>query len=141
MGSTIPVVCRIKSALNGGPAMAEEFEIVDIWLCRFPSVTAADAYFAKTYGDDDRPISQFAADMGERFYDHDFMEQGRFHDPPVNDLAKAVARHSFSSSYSAEVVEGFRLNPFAPFNIVLMMCNREIERQCRLLSQIGRYTT
>ena len=49
--------------------VAKEFEVVDVWLCRFPSEEAADRYFEETYDedDDDRPISQFAADMGERF--------------------------------------------------------------------------
>ena len=127
--------------------MAEEFEIVDVWLCRFPSEASADAYFAETYGDhdDDHPISLFASDMGEWFYDHDFMEQGDFHDPPVYDVAKAVASHSFSSSYLADVVEAFRSNPFAPFNMVFMMYDREIERPVsvyrpdRTLHYLGRF--
>ena len=107
--------------------MAEEFQVVDVWLCRFPSAEAADAYFEETYEDDDRPISQFAADMSEQFYDHDFMECGDFYDPPVNDVTKSVALHSFSSSYLTEAVEAFRSNPFTPFNLVLMLWNREIE--------------
>lgn len=108
--------------------MAEEFNFVDVWLCRFASEEAADAYFEETYDEDDnRPISQFAADMGERFYDHDFIERGDFYDPPVNDVTKAVALHSFSSSYLTEVVEALASNPFAPFNLVLMVWNREVE--------------
>ncbi|MHB9065994.1 MAG: hypothetical protein ACYC4B_19530 [Pirellulaceae bacterium] len=43
--------------------MAEEFEVVNVWLCRSPVPEEADAYFEEMYDeDDDRPISQFAAD-------------------------------------------------------------------------------
>src|SRR5215203_243105 len=105
--------------------MPKEFEVVDVWLCRFPSAEAADAYFDEAYDedDDDRPISQFASDMGERFYDHDFVERGEFHDPPVGDVATALAAHSFSSSYLSKVVEASRSKPFAPFNSVLLVWN------------------
>jgi hypothetical protein len=127
--------------------VAEEFGVVDVWLCRFASAEAADAYFEETYEEDDdgRPISPFAADMGERFYDHDFVERGDFHDPPINDVAGAVARHSFSSSYLAAVVEAFRAKPVAPFNMVLLVWNREIERPVsvaqpgRTLHYLGRF--
>jgi hypothetical protein len=121
--------------------MAAEFEVVDVWVCCFPSAEAAAAYFEETYdeGDEDddseeddeeaeaRSISQFAADAGERYYNHDFMERGAFHDPPIADIAAAVSPHSFSSSYLSEVVEAFRANPSAPFNCVLLVWNREIE--------------
>ncbi len=107
--------------------MAQEFENLDIWLCRFPSAKAADAYFKERHSGT-RPISQFAADMGERFYDHDFMERGDFFDPPTHQVAAVIAEHSFSSSYLSEVVEAFRTNPSEPFNMVLLVWNREIER-------------
>lgn len=125
--------------------MAEEFKVVDVWLCRFASTEAADAYFAESYDDDDSPISPFAADMGERFYDHDFMERGAFCNPPTDDVAAVVAPHSFSSSYLAEVVAAFRAKPFAPFNAVLLVWNREIEHPTsvdgpdRTLHYLGRF--
>ncbi|WP_165228678.1 immunity 22 family protein [Aquisphaera insulae] len=108
--------------------MAAEFEIVDVWLCRFSSDEEADAYFEETYDEDDedRPISQFAADMGERFYDHDFVERGEFLDPPGDDIAAALGRHSFSSSYLADVVQQSRSASIAPFNLVLLVWNAEI---------------
>jgi Immunity protein 22 len=110
-----------------GGDVAEEFEIVDVWVGRFPSSESADAYFEETYDDDDGPISQFAADMGESFFDHDFMERA-FHDPPSDDFAKALASHSFSSSYLSAAVEAFELHPLTPFNLVLTVCNEEIGR-------------
>lgn len=127
--------------------MAKEFEVVDVWLCRFPAEEAADRYFEETYDedDDDRPISQFAADMGERFYDHDFLERGDFHNPPIKDVANAVALHSFSSSYLADVVEASGAKPYSGFNCVLLVWNREIEHPVsvakpgRTLHYLGRF--
>jgi hypothetical protein len=125
--------------------MAEEFEVVDVWLCRFPSEAAADTYFEETYGDDDRLISQFGADMGERFYDHDFIERGAFYDPPITSVADAVAAHSYSSSYLAEVIDAFHSKPCVPFKTVLLVWNREIERPAsvahpeRALDYLGRF--
>jgi hypothetical protein len=50
--------------------MAAEFRIVDIWVGSFPSRAAFEGYLRETYGDDDdTPISKFAADMGQTFYD------------------------------------------------------------------------
>ena len=129
--------------------MTKEFQVVDVWLCRFPSVEAVDAYFEETYDEEnyDRPISQFAADMGERFYDHDYIERGDFHEPPVSDVARVVALHSFSSSYLSQVVEAFRLKPFAPFNTVLLVWNREIAHPVsiakpgRTLHYLGRFSS
>lgn len=127
--------------------MADEFEIIDVWLCRFPSKADADAYFEENYDevDDECPISPFAADMDQVSYDHDFMERGEFHDPPMNDAGEAIAPSSFSSSYHAAVVQAFRLRPFAPFNCVLLVWNREIEKPIsvdkpgRTLHYLGRF--
>src|SRR5689334_6224566 len=111
--------------------VAEEFRAVDIWVCRFPSAQAAEAYFEETYAeeledaeepeDDDRPISQFAGDMGQVSYDHDFMERGEFREPPVSDLGAALAGHSYAASYLAKAVEAFGAGPSVPFNAVLLV--------------------
>ena len=101
---------------------------VDVWLCCFASEAAVEAYFDESYEDDDHPISKFAADMGESYYDHDYMELGDFRDPPISDIKVALSHHSYSSSYLAEVVAAFSANPFNPFNSMLLMWNHEIER-------------
>jgi hypothetical protein len=124
--------------------VAKEFEIVDVWVGRFPSADAVDAYFEETYGDDDRPISQFATDMGVRFYDHDFIER-EFHDTPVSDLGAVLTEHSFSSSYLSEVIEAFRARQIGTFNTVLLVWNEEIENPSSVaqadytLHYIGRF--
>ena len=83
-------------------------EISHIWLGRFSSEGDAKAYFAEHYNDGDEndedgqiPFSQFAADQGEWFYDHDWLELG-FEEN--RDLRALVARHSYSSDYLEEVL-------------------------------------
>lgn len=59
-----------------------------IWVARFESEEALEQYMQEQYDedDDDAPISQFAADQGESFYDHDLV-YGQYHaSPQVSDL-------------------------------------------------------
>ena len=46
-----------------------------VWVARFQSQKALDAYMEEAFGDgdDDAPISRFAADQGAGFYDHDLV--------------------------------------------------------------------
>ncbi len=135
---------RANKRLCSRGDVAKEFEIIDVWVGRFSSSELANAYFDETYDDDDRPISEFAADMGESFYDHDFMERA-FHDQASDDFAKALAAHSFSSSYLSAATEAFELHPLKPFNLVLTVCNEEIERPVSvsksgvMLQYLGRF--
>jgi hypothetical protein len=114
-----------------GGFVADEFEVVDVWVGQFPSEEAADDYFEETYADpedgEEQPISQFAADMGESFYDHDFVER-EFHPQGISDLSKALAGHSFSSSYSENVIEAAsRADVPEPIDTVLLVWGGEIE--------------
>lgn len=48
-----------------------EMDRCHFWLARFRDQQQIDEYFREEYGDDDKPISLFAADQGQTFYDHD----------------------------------------------------------------------
>lgn len=54
-----------------------------IWVAHFETEDALEKYMEEQYDedDDDAPISRFAADQGESFYDHDLV-YGQFHDSP-----------------------------------------------------------
>ncbi len=112
--------------------MAVEFEVVDVWVGHFPSEEAADNYFEETYTRTRwrarrQPISQFAVDMAELFYDHDFVER-EFHPQGISDLSNALAGHSFSSSYVANVIDAAgRADLPEALNTVLLVWGREIE--------------
>ena len=134
--------------------MADEGKVVDVWVGRFANEQAADAYFEETYADpvddeedfDEPPISPFAADMGQPFYDHDWVEWS-FHADGMADLADALAGHSFSSSYVASVVDeaAARDDVPDPFNLVLLVWNRAIEAPVSVrtatmtLAYVGRF--
>src|SRR5437870_5237705 len=54
----------------------EDFMEMDrshFWLASFQNQEQIDEYFREGYGDDDEPISLFAADQGATFYDHDWV--------------------------------------------------------------------
>ncbi len=78
-------------------------ETSHIWLGRFVSEQAVDAYFAESYseGDDEAPINQFAAEQGESFYDHDWLERSY---SSSCDLRAQVSPHSYSESYLDRVL-------------------------------------
>lgn len=137
---------------GGAMGVSAAWEVVDLWVGRFGSAEAADAYFEETYSDDEdeqgrvieRPISPFAADMGATFYDHDFLER-EYHDPPLADLAAALARHSFATSYVAQAVAAAGPDLQTPFDLVLLVFGREIEKPVSVkaptysLAYVGRF--
>lgn len=54
--------------------IAVEMEHCHLWLARFADRAEVDDYFEETVPyPDDAPINRFAADQGERFYDHDWV--------------------------------------------------------------------
>ena len=67
--------------------------LLDIWVGNFESEARLDAYFEENYDEDDAPISEFAADMGVSFYDHDFLESS-FHQTSTDDIAIILEGHS-----------------------------------------------
>ena len=79
-------------------------ERVHIWLGNFSSHDALEDYLEEHYDEDDdeQPINQFAADQGETFYDHDWVEAGFKEVEDINGLIKG---HSYSDIYSEEVLE------------------------------------
>lgn len=73
-----------------------------IWVAFFASEDALEAYMEEQYDEDDEdaPISQFATDQGESFYDHDLV-YAQFHDAPS--ARKLVEGWSFPEDAVEEV--------------------------------------
>ncbi len=74
---------------------------VDVWLGRVDDQAAYEDFFAESYGDDDGPISPFAASQGVTFYDHEFIERRRT--DSFLSLDEAFEGISFGSSFVEEV--------------------------------------
>jgi hypothetical protein len=104
--------------------MADEFATVSVWLGVFASEKHAEAYFEETY-DDELPISQFAREQGQRFYDHDFVERS-FHER-TNAVGSLLRGHSFSSSFGTSVTERARERAVPPANTVVLVWNHEVQ--------------
>lgn len=77
-------------------------ETSHIWLGLFQSEEDFNAYFEEQYDDDGEPINRFAADQGEMYYDHDWVERG-FCDS--GDLHELIGCASYSSDYLTEVID------------------------------------
>jgi hypothetical protein len=81
-------------------------ETSHFWLGRFVSEKALARYLVEVYDEDDvdrehTPLSEFARDQGEKWYDHDFMEHG--YRPEASSVEELVAGHSYSEQWAAEL--------------------------------------
>lgn len=119
---------------------------VHVWLGRFSNERALDLYLEETYGDDDGPISAFAADMGTGFYDHDFVESS-FREA-TSDAAALLEGHSYAESFAARVVEAWSRLPAAgePMNVPILAFEaagvkapRSAEARGRVLHYVGAF--
>lgn len=107
--------------------MAAEFRVVDVWVGRFTSEATFRDYLRETYSDDEdeSPISKFAEDMGETYYNHDFREAG-YHGGPSSDLKTLLDGYSFASSYSAPAIAEYSRQDPGPINAVILIWGESI---------------
>lgn len=113
---------------------------VDIWAGFFESQQRYESYLEEIYDDDDStPLSEFADDMGEFFYDHDFFETS-FHQVSTDDLKAILQDHSYADSYVTFAQAAFETRKRA-VNAVLLMWNEEGEfdqiKQPKSVSKAG----
>jgi len=74
-------------------------ETCHFWLGRISDKERAAAYFEENYDrEDDEPLSGFARDQSETWYDHDFMESG--FDADANSIADLVEGYSYYEQYT-----------------------------------------
>lgn len=116
---------------------------VDVWVGNFPSESDLSAYFEEDYSDDDTPISKFAADQGQWFYDHDFVERGFFE--TTADLVNALGAHSYAASYIDAVNAAYKALSLPPVNTAVFAFDAEIshpqsvQHERHLLVHLGRF--
>jgi hypothetical protein len=107
----------------------DETETSHFWVGRFPKALA-ETYFAEVYPDDEdrerTPLSAFARDQGEGFYDHDFLEYGFSSRPkPVE---KLVEGYSYSDQWGAELARRAAEAGLTGVNWFAFISEGEIER-------------
>lgn len=121
--------CWVVDILRGiGPldrpdiTFGEDGKYVSVWVGSFGSQQAVDEYLAEQYDDDreDEPISPFAADIGLKSYDHDFVET-KFQ----KDLSKngdgAFSGHSYGGSFAEEAWEAQKCLGLGHFDAVFLL--------------------
>jgi hypothetical protein len=88
----------------------------------FGSQEAVDAYIVEQY-DEERehePISPFAADVGLKFYDHDFIET--HHEKSLSSKGTgAFTRHSYGDSFAAAAWAAVGHQNLADFDTVFLL--------------------
>jgi hypothetical protein len=124
--------------------MFTDFRKVDVWLGSFASEEALEEYLGETYTDEEAtPISAFAADQGETFYDHDFVESSFF--DGTADVLTQLRGCSFARSYAEAVEARARAVAFGPLNTILLVWGEEIsnprssEGETYSLHYVGRF--
>ena len=91
---------------------------VSVWIGTFPSEKALADYFEEQFDDQDKPLSPFAADQGQDYYDHDFIEF-TFH-KKAKGIADIVNVHSHAISYSAAVVAACKAKKITKANAIVL---------------------
>jgi hypothetical protein len=107
--------------------MASEFEIVDVWACRFPSQAAFEEYMRELPREDsDEPLSEFISDQCQEWYDHDFLGC-HFHGEPSLDVERLLRDgHAFAASYAASAADAPRRLNLGPANATITMWGEEV---------------
>ena len=96
-----------------------------IWLGSFPSEDALDEYFEENFDDenDDTPINRFAADQGETFIDHDWVERGFLQ---TDNLRLLIRDHSYSEDYLDAVIRAAEAKGLTGVNTFVMADEGEV---------------
>lgn len=107
--------------------MATEYDVVDVFVGTFDSQEVLEQYLEETYDQDeeDAPISAFAKDQGEAFYDHDFVES-RF-DDSAKSFVELGKRHSFSEYWLTRAEESYKAKQIGKVNVILLVFGGEID--------------
>lgn len=122
----------------------EDGQLVSVFVGEFFSQAAVDAYLLEQYEDDDQPISPFAADIGLRFYDHDFIES--HHEKSLaNKEVRAFASHSYGESFSLDVWQAVERLWLKQFDTVFLLYGYaharypQAQRQPKLVYFVGTF--
>ena len=100
-------------------------ETFHLWLGNFSSADILEEYFVETYDEDDDsiPINQFAADQGEIFYDHDFVECSYSKASALHDL---IVEHFCSNKYRDDIIVAASALNIKAANTFIMADSAEI---------------
>jgi hypothetical protein len=123
----------------------EDGEVVSIWVGSFGRQEAVDAYTAEQYDEDreDEPLSEFAADIGLKRYDHDFIEVHFEEKLSQKGEAAFAAHHSYGESFAAAASAAIKESVGEEFDTMLLLYGYDHRRypQARKLPQRVRFVS
>lgn len=101
------------------------------WLGHFPDEKRVAEYVAEVYDDDDEdrehtPLSQFARDQGEMWYDHDSMEHG--FEENAKSVEDLVNGYSYHEQWSAELARRASEAGLTQVNMLLFIDKDQIDK-------------
>lgn len=109
----------------------QDMETSHFWLGHFASEKRVADYLVEVYDEEDEdrehtPLSQFACDQGETWYDHDFLEHGfQENAPSVEDL---VDGYSYSEQWSAELARRAAEGGLTQVNTLVFISEDQIQK-------------
>lgn len=111
--------------------MIKTTEHSDFWLGSFPSERRAYEYFEEMYNDEDEdreytPLSEFAKDQEQNWYDHDFIEYG--FNNSVSSIKELVEGYSYSEQYAEELEKRCEERKLVGINFFLFITVCEIAK-------------
>lgn len=126
--------------------MPSDFEIVEVWACRFTDRAAFEEYVREMPRDDiEEPLSEFISDQGRPWYDHDLFGAA-FHDEPSADIEKLLrAGHAFASSYAPTAAAVARQRGLDECNATITLWGenswdpRTVRRRAYHVEYLGRF--
>ncbi len=101
-------------------------ETSHFWVGHFPDGRRVDKYFAEQYEDDGSPVSEFARDQGERWYDHDFMESG--FSKGAKSILKLVKGYSYYEQWAEELARRAADAGLTGVNMFVFISKDQIEK-------------
>ena len=123
---------RFNTIREGGrrqPSSAEvavsDMQISHFWVGHLPE-SIRDRYFEEILDEgDDAPLSMFAQDQGQKYYDHDFLEYGWRAAGTVQEL---VAGYSYSDQWADELARRVADAGLKGFDFFLFISQEEVKQ-------------
>lgn len=106
----------------------KDTETSHFWVGCFPKAVGL-SYFSEVWDEEDpdrdhTPLSAFARDQGENWYDHDFMELGW---REVETIQQLVKGHSYNDQWGEELARRVEAAGLTGFNLIVFISEDQIE--------------
>ncbi len=108
----------------------QKTETSHFWLGRFSDEKRAAAYIDEVYDEEDEdrdhtPLSEFARDQGEKWYNHDYMECS--FDKDATSVSNLIEGASYSEQWAAELSRRATADALNTINLLIFINKDQID--------------